>query len=360
MKNITHFGLILLLTTIVITILISGCVQDQKPIGETRIGSLPSTADILFVSNRDTGSRRTEIYAMDADGGNVTRLTFTNEFHFIMGIDRSRRYIVTSRAEEDTDQPPGLGDEDRRSLWLLDLETKEEKRLTGPKYHAEGDSFSPDGEWIVFLMRVEGEEQLDIYKIRRDGSELTKFTDTKTIIEGDPTWSNDGTKIVFTSLDFSSPDVETPRFLLKTMDTDGKNIKTVYDGSEGVTIPGAWPPGNYDPSWSPDDEWIVFERAFEATGGNFGSGNWHILKVRKDGSEVVDLSLAGGHTDRAEYLPSYSPDGQFIVFGSIYQAEDLKQSHNDIFIMDTDGGSLKRLTHNPVSDMYPVWIPSSG
>lgn len=362
MKNETEFRLILLLTAIVITILISGCVQDQKPIeGQTGVGSLPSTADILFVSNRDTGSRRAEIYAMDADGGNVTRLTFTNEHHFIMGIDRSRRYIVTSRAKEDTDQPPGLGDEDRRSLWLLDLETKEEKRLTGPKYHAEGDSFSPDGEWIVFLMRTAEESQLDLYKIRRDGSDLTQLTNTPTVIEGDPAWSNDGKRIVFDSLNFSNPDKETPRFVLKTMGTDGGNIQNIYDGGEGVAVPGTWPPGNYDPSWSPDDQWIVFERAFEDTGGNFGSGNWHILKVKSDGSgEVVDLSLAGGHVDRAEYLPSYSPDGQFIVFGSIYQAEDLKQSHNDIFIMDTDGSSLKRLTHNPASDMFPIWIPSGG
>ena len=112
----------------------------------------------------------------------------------------------------------------------------------------------------------------------------------------------------------------------------------------------------------PDDQWIVFERAVSYNTDNpenFGSGNWHIFKVKTDGSEeVVDLSLEGNHTDRAEYLPSFSQDGENIIFGSIYKAEILEQSHNDVFIMDTMDGSLKRITNSPPNknSMYPQWI----
>jgi Tol biopolymer transport system component len=328
-----------------------------KPVEEgARIGTLPETAEILFVSNRDTGSQRAEIYSMDRNGKNVTRLTFTEEHHFIMGIDRSRRYIAASRAEEDTQRPPGLGDEDRRSLWLLDLETRKEILLTDPVNHAEGDSFSPDGEWIVFLMKLDGQGQSDIYKIRNDGTDLIRLTNTPAAIEGDPSWSNDGTDILFSYLD-----ADTPRFVIKRMDVDGKNIETVYDGGDGIEIAGVWEDGNYDSSWSPDDEWIVFERAVkytEKSPENFGSGIWHIFKIKRDGTELMDLSQAGGHTDGAEYLPSYSPDGRFIVFGSIFEADDPGKSHNDIFRIDSDGGSLTRLTDHPASDMFPVWIPA--
>jgi Tol biopolymer transport system component len=115
----------------------------------------------------------------------------------------------------------------------------------------------------------------------------------------------------------------------------------------GVPIPGFWPPGNYDPSWSPDDQWIIFGRTVEDTGGNAGIGIWHIFRVQPIGDGLEDLSLAGGHNDRAEYLPSYSPDGESIVFGSIYESANPDESHVDIFTMDANGGSLVRL----------VWIP---
>lgn len=350
MRNRTGFGLIAM--TMILAILSSGCTQDFQngnPAGE-RIGPLPKTADILFVSTRDTGSRRTEIYAADSDTKDVTRITFTEEHHFISGIDNSRQYIVVSRAGEDTDPPRGLGDEDRRSLWVLNLETKEEVLLTDLCHHAEGDSFSPDGEWIVFHMKLSGEEQSDIYKVRRDGSELHQLTNTKNAVEGDPAFSHDGKEIAFTYLDST-----TQRFVLKTMDSDGKNVKTVYDSGSEISTP-VFPPGCYDPEWSPDDLWLVFEQCVSYDGENWGSGIWHIFTIRKDGSGLTDFSLAGGHTNRAEYLPSYSPDGSFIVFGSLYQATPPEQSHNDIFVMDITG-KVRRLTDSPASDMYPVWIP---
>lgn len=332
--------------------LLGECTTEATPSAEQpRIGSLPSTAEILFVSNRDTGDSRTEIYAMDRNGNNVTRITYTQEYHFITGIDPSRRFIAASRAEEDTNSNGELDGGDRRALWLIDLETKQETRLTDPANHAEGDSFSPDSEWIVFLMKLSGAtSDMEIYKIRRDGTNLTNLTNTPTLIEGDPTWSNDGKSIVYAAFD-----MDVQRFVLKKMDADGGNVITVYDGGPGVSTP-VFPAGNYDPSWSPDDQWIVFGRATAYDGENFGSGIWHIFKVKVNGSEIMDLSSAGGHEDRAEYLPSFSPDGHFIVFGSIYEADPLEDSHGDIFRMDADGNSLIRLTQNPASDMYPVWI----
>jgi Tol biopolymer transport system component len=149
-----------------------------------------------------------------------------------------------------------------------------------------------------------------------------------------------------------------PRFILKTMDVYGGDVKTVYDGGPGVAIKNVWPPGNYDATWSPNDRWIVFERAVEDTGGNAGSGIWHIFKVKTDGSRIVDLSLKGGHTDRAEYLPSFSSDGKRIVIGSIYEGTKSEDSHIDIFTMDAKDGTLSRLTRHPANDMFPAWIPS--
>ncbi len=314
------------------------------------------SSEILFVSNRDTGTSRAEIYGMDKNGGNIIRITSSEYHHFIMGVDSTRRFLLCSRAEADTNSNGELDDGDRRSLWVIDLVTEDETRLTDPANEAEGDSFSPDGTWVVFFMKISGSPNSDIYKIKRDGTELTKLTDTSAAVEFDPCWSHDGATIVFTYIDEA-----TPRLVLKTMDPDGTNIQTIYDGGAGISIPGAFVDGNYDPSWSFDDQWIVFERAVEYTVGdpeNFGSGIWHVFKVRPDGTGISDLSSAGGHDDRAEFLPSFSPDNQQIVYGSVYQADPLENSHNDIFTMNADGSSPMRLTSDPANDMYPIWIPA--
>lgn len=338
-----------LLTTVCLIVciigLLTGCVEN------TLITSPPDTADVLFVSNQDTGTQRKELYSLDIESGIITRLTYSNIHFFIVGMDTSRRYVVASCAEEDTDSPMGLGDEDRRSLWVFDLETNDGKRLTDPLNHAEGDSFSPDGEWIIFFMRLAGEEQSDIYKIKRDGSNITRLTCTLAAVEGDPCWSNDGKTIVFTYYDMN-----TSRFVIKQMDTDGNNIQLIYDGGEGVST-AVFPPGNYDPTLSPDDEWIVFERAVNYSEQNFGSGIWHIFKVTRNGSDMIDLSVLGQHADRAEYLPSFSPDGTSIIYGSFYESVDPNNSHVDLFMMDSINGRETRLTHTSKSNMSPIWIP---
>jgi len=177
--------------------LLSGKTLYGEQPKKAKITPIPKNAHILITSNRDTKDRRSEIYAINTDGSGATRITYSKYHHFILGVDQTTQYIVASRAAEDTTAPKGLGDEDKRSLWIIDTKNKLEQRLTDSKNHAEGDSFSPDGEWIVFLMKRKGKEQSDIYKIKRDGTQLTPLTDTPAAIEGDPAWSHSGKEIVF-------------------------------------------------------------------------------------------------------------------------------------------------------------------
>lgn len=332
-------------------LVICGCETPQPPQShENRIAPLPETAEILFLSNRDITSRVKEIYAMDRTGKNVTRITYTDEHHFLIGIDTTKTYLVATRADQDTENPKGLGDEDRKSLWIINVTTGKETRLTDPGNTAEGDSFSPDGEWIVFWMVLKGEKTADIYKIRRDGSDLTCLTNTPETHEFDPAWSNDGKKIVYNYYD-----TKTNRFVLKIMDTNGENVTLLYDGGAGVAT-DYFPAGNYDPSWSPDDQWIVFERAVSFNEENGKAGVWHIFKIKSDGSDIVNLSEMGNHDSNCEYLPSYSPDGTSIVFSSRYGSKDPATVSLNIFVMDAQGGSLIQVTDSPYWDDGAVWI----
>lgn len=349
-----------ILTLTLLIFLLSGCgarraVQDIIK-ENSRLADLPETAEILFLSNQDTKNEerpyRKEIYSMDGNGENVTRITFTEDHHAIMAMDKTRRYILSTRFDRDTKNPKGIGDEDIKNIWLLDLETKEERRLAPSENISEGDSFSPDGQWIVFFIAEDEKSQADIYKIKIDGSSLTNLTNTPYETEGDPAWSNKGDKIAYVGY---IP--KEKRFALKIMDSDGSNRRILYDNTnEKAKGNFIFPPGAYDPSWSPDDKWIVFESFMEHNNENGQAGILHIFKIRPDGTGLVDLSKAGGHIDRAEYLPSFSPDGESIIFTARYGPEDLSQLKINIFTMDKNGRNLKDLTNNNNFKEFAVWI----
>ena len=350
-KKIFSF-LILIISCVIVVVLAEGYLKSQTPgsLKESGLYSIPHSAKILFVSNMDTGTRSKEIYSMNDDRSDITRITCSNFHHSIIGIDRTRRYIVATRVEEDTNSPSGLGDEDRKSIWILGLKTYSETRLTDPKNDAESDSFSPDSEWIVFHMIIAGDNQADIYKMRINGSDLTRLTQTNDATESDPSWSNDGKKIAFVSYR-----MDVKRFVLKIMDTDGRNIRTVYDCNDTISTP-YFPPGAYDPSWSPNDKWIVFEKPVHYAGENGDAGIWHIFKIHPDGTGLIDLSQNGGHIDMAEYLPSFSRDGKYIIFSARYGSSDPSNVQVDIFKMDNEGKSLERLTDMKSYEEFGVWI----
>ena len=134
----TRNGKVLLGVAMFLPTLMSSCNTPTENTERARLTDLPATAEIIFGSTRDTNGRRKELYSMDRNGGHVTRLTFTEEHHRIAGISPSRRYLVVTRTDDDTEVPSGLGDEDRTNLWLLDLEAKSRDAAHGEDQHCRG------------------------------------------------------------------------------------------------------------------------------------------------------------------------------------------------------------------------------
>jgi Tol biopolymer transport system component len=52
--------------------------------------------------------------------------------------------------------------------------------------------------------------------------------------------------------------------------------------------------------------------------------------------------------------PMYSPDGMKLVFISTHDGDP------EIFVMNADGGGLKKLTDNTAVDAAPSWSPDGG
>jgi TolB protein len=103
-------------------------------------------------------------------------------------------------------------------------------------------------------------------------------------------------------------------------------------GARAVTVPGAY--GDYEPSWSPDGQWIAFQRVDAET-------------VR------IGIVSAEGGTPRflawpaRAYNPAWSPDGQ-IAFSSNVDGD------MDIYIVSPEGVELSRVRRRGI-DRNPAW-----
>ncbi len=85
------------------------------------------------------------------------------------------------------------------------------------------------------------------------------------------------------------------------------------------------------------------------------TGRSDIYIMNDDGSNVRQLM----NTPVSEYRPRWSPDGNYITFERNLgpTAENPNAQQYDIFIMDADGSNERRLTHHPVNDGFHTWSP---
>ena len=76
-------------------------------------------------------------------------------------------------------------------------------------------------------------------------------------------------------------------------------------------------------------------------------GNWEIYRMQTDGGSLQRLT---DHPAR-DALPRWSPDGTQIVFQS------QREGNWDIYLMDANGAGVRRLTFDPGADESASWAP---
>jgi TolB protein len=116
------------------------------------------------------------------------------------------------------------------------------------------------------------------------------------------------------------------------------------DGSNMVNLTNT--PDNIEafPSFSPDGNKIVY---------TFGSpAGIEIYTSNADGSNRKPLTTRG-----YDLLPVWSPDGTRIAFTSLRGAQ-IRNGYQ-IWVVNADGTGLKSVTSNPFINEYPVWSPDS-
>jgi TolB protein len=114
---------------------------------------------------------------------------------------------VTS-ADEDCRQPnwSPVGDEvvyqrkiDRRwGLWLLNTKTRAKRSISRGDENATDASFSPDGRWLLYSLETSETKGANLVAQPIEGGNVIKITNTDRY-DGAPSWSPDGSRIVFES-----------------------------------------------------------------------------------------------------------------------------------------------------------------
>lgn len=95
--------------------------------------------------------------------------------------------------------------------------------------------------------------------------------------------------------------------------------------------------------------------AFTVNRGGYGE----IWLMDGDGGERRRLTRpAPGQTDQSgSTSPAWSPDGRRIAFASTGVSTSEDPREQDIYVMNSDGGDVRRLTNDSIADSSPAWSP---
>jgi len=187
----------------------------------------PDGARIVFFSDRgiEHGPRELpgHLYVMDADGGNVERLTeepLTSTFFGSWSPD-GRTILLARDFDGDVD------------LVLLDVATRRERRIRGTPASESAGRFSPDGGTIAFNMALASGESR-IVLIAADGSDRRELT--RGAQHYQPSWSPDGRWLMI-----SAAPLDAAQFDLMTVSLDDGTVRplVVTDVDERT---GSWRP----------------------------------------------------------------------------------------------------------------------
>ncbi len=253
-----------------------------------------------------------QICIINADGTGFRQLTSDSVKHWYASISPDGASVIYSAFLEDNFY----------EIYEMNLASGIATQLTDKLGVSIAPEISPDGRFIAFAWGdAKGSKQ--IWLMDRSGANPHQIH-----ARGwDPTWSLDGTQILFAS------DIEGANQLY-VLNSDGSGLRRVtnFESLRGRS------------DWSPDGAWMI----------TYNGEAWkrEVFIFRLDFTDLRQLTPAGGNSQG----PSFSPDGKWVTFTAYFDhfGDDLGC---EIYIIHIDGTDLRRLTDNDYCDYQPRWGP---
>lgn len=270
---------------------------------------------------------------------NTRQVTFTGEgSDFDPIVSRDGRYIIYASTQHSP----------TADIYIKQVDSRVLTRLTTDPAHDVMPSLSPDGTRLAFASNRSG--NWDIWVMPVTGGKAIQVS-TDHAHELHPSWSADGKHIVFSRLGTSSG-----RWELWVGDP--------YDALSSQFI-------GYGlfPEWSPvagtgvnGADKILFQRSRERGGRTFGV--WTLdynTDTRQAGHETQIVS----DPDLAYINPSFSPDGMWITYAAVPNAEEWTEGDGgfspptaSVWMIGMDGRGEMPLTEGDTVDLMPAWSPT--
>ena len=164
--------------------------------------SSPDGKKIAFISDRDEPNG--EIYVMDADGSNLKRLTDNRYFEDAPTWSPDGKKIYFSRELRDVNDTSGQAVRNSE-IFVMDADGGNEIRLTFKDGGDGGPQLSPDGKRIAFYGN-DGKGNYEIFLMDADGKNMLNLTEDP-MEDYSPSWSPDGKWIAYTKGNSKNYDV---------------------------------------------------------------------------------------------------------------------------------------------------------
>lgn len=228
----------------------------------------PDGTQIAFTQT--TGEEQSNIFVMDLDGSNITQITENESLNYepTWSANGERIAFVSTR-------------DDNEEIYVIDIATGEETRLTNNDWNDALPAWSPDGTQLAYVSDETG--NMEIYVMDADGNNVTQITDNPAF-DGFPAWSPDGTQLAFSSERGDSDNI----FIV---DIETQEVEQVTDSEFS----------DFVPSWTPDGESIVYSQ--------FGDTNSEIFSISLDGGDPVNLS---NNASTSDGFATVAPDGSIV------------------------------------------------
>lgn len=258
-------------------------------------------------------------------------------------------------------------------------------------------------------------QELRIYLIKPDGTGLRQISQNG-VCSGSPKWSPDGKRVAFYELPVeetwnargSGAARATSQIVSVAVATNDRQVHTSGPGlklmpqfisadaigylakagpAEGIeyTKGSAFKRQLRSPAWSPDGKTVVYERQnwaprrqnqllYSWTPGyeyrytdvfpSFAGDGKLLLTEKNDNSSIAIMDADGTNRQRvfnadggSAFSPSWSPDGQWIVFGFGGYLKNRQTRMAKLMLMKRDGTELKDLTDGTPNAGFPSWSP---